>query len=198
MALSRLQQLFGGLFVLLTVAVGAATLAPEAALQFPPARRAIDAAANVDPKLLGVGVSVGLGLVLAAILLFTSPPTDEDPTFDRYREAPPEIATVERHDRVGAGFDTTLDRLDDEPARLRERLRPVAVDHVRAASDGDPEQAVATGTWTDNRPAAVFLGSDVSPTLFERLRRWLDPETEYRRRVEATVAAIDALREGKP
>ena len=94
MALSRLQQLFGGLFVLLTVAVGAATLAPEAALQFPPARRAIDAAANVDPKLLGVGVSVGLGLVLAAILLFTSPPTDEDPTFDRYREAPPEIATV--------------------------------------------------------------------------------------------------------
>jgi len=197
-ALSRLQQLFGGLFVLLTVAVGAATLAPEAALQFPPARRAIDAAANVDPKLLGVGVSVGLGLVLAAILLFTSPPTDEDPTFDRYREAPPEIATVERHDRVGAGFDTTLDRLDDEPARLRERLRPVAVDHVRAASDGDPEQAVATGTWTDNRPAAVFLGIDVSPTLFERLRRWLDPETEYRRRVEATVAAIDALREGKP
>jgi hypothetical protein len=188
-ALSRLQQLFGGLFVLLTVAVGAATLAPEAALQFPPARRAIDAAANVDPKLLGVGVSVGLGLVLAAILLFTSPPTDEDPTFDRYREAPPEIATVERHDRVGAGFDTTLDRLDDEPARLRERLRPVAVDHVRAASDGDPEQAVATGTWTDNRPAAVFLGIDVSPTLFERLRRWLDPETEYRRRVEATVAA---------
>ncbi|MDZ7746600.1 MAG: hypothetical protein U5K28_08890 [Halobacteriales archaeon] len=198
MGLSLLQRLFGGLFVLLTGLVVVATLAPETVLQIPTARQAIDATADLDPKLIGLVVSIALGLVLAAILLFTPSPSIDDPTFDQYREAPPEVATAERGERVGQQFDTTLDRLSNDPTRLRKRLRPVAVGHYRAVSEDDPERAVATGTWTDSRPAAVFLGSEVSPTLFERLRRWLDPETEYRRRVAATVTAIDALGEEEP
>jgi len=194
-SLSGVQRLAGGLFVLPLLLVVVATLAPSSALQLRPLQQILDAATGLDPKTLGLGLSVAVGLLLAAVLLFTSPPTDADPVFDQYRARPPEIATADRGDRVGRRFDEQLDASSSDLSRLRERLRPVAVDHYGAVSEDDPETAVETGTWTDRRAAAVFLGSEVSPTLVERLRRWLDPETEYRRRVEATVAAIDALGE---
>lgn len=63
-----------------------------------------------------------------------------------------------------------------------------AGDYTRATA----RRAIETGDWTDDDLVAAFLADEEGPgfSLLARLRAWLDPEAERRRRVERTVDAI--------
>jgi|AntRauTorckE6833_2_1112554.scaffolds.fasta_scaffold04933_4 hypothetical protein len=57
------------------------------------------------------------------------------------------------------------------------------------------EEAIKTGTWTDDRVAAAFLASDIEAeptfTLVERVTAWLAPQRAFEHRLNRTVAAIE-------
>lgn len=77
---------------------------------------------------------------------------------------------------------------------VRPILRETLVD-VLAAGDHDQEEAaaaVSNGDWTDNQVAAAVLSESVSSpqSVAGRLRGWLFPERELRRRVEVAVSEM--------
>lgn len=102
---------------------------------------------------------------------------------------------------VGAAFDRRLETaLDGDGGALdaiRTRLRHQAV----LATDADPDEAagIRAGYWTDDRLAAAFLGDESGPPapLAARLRWLVDPVGERKRRVERSIAAIEAEREAR-
>ncbi|WP_254274034.1 DUF7269 family protein [Haloarcula marina] len=113
---------------------------------------------------------------------------------------------------VGAEFDRLLTAIDGRvdphhgvqlsyAADVRRHLR-ATVEHslVRATgcSAADAERAVETGTWTDDRRAAQFVGGDEVPALPlpMRLRDWASGEG-FDRKVRATISEIRRLREGE-
>jgi hypothetical protein len=57
--------------------------------------------------------------------------------------------------------------------------------------------AIRSGEWTDDRVAAAFLAADVDAdpefTIKERLIAWLSPKHVFRKRLERTVQAIEAV-----
>lgn len=116
---------------------------------------------------------------------------------------PPEAASAADRARTGGSFDDRVAAAcsgDDVALReVRETLADTAAGALARADDSPPEQArraVEAGAWTDDRLAAAFLAGDDGPgfSLGARLREWLDPAAERRRRVERAVEAVaDAL-----
>jgi len=167
---------------------------------------------GLSKLLLGGCVTVGFAVVRLA---WRSPGGDEsgdrageDPAtaFDRLLDAPPEAVTVETARPTAAALDATVDRaVAGDAAALAEvsdRLAGVAADRLvryRGYAPPAAADAVAAGTWTDDRVAAAFLSESHGPihSFGSRLRLWLDPETERRRRLDRTVGAVDAL-DGQP
>jgi len=128
--------------------------------------------------------------------------TDPGTAFDRLLDAPPEAVTVETATPTAAALDARVDRAvaGDEAAlaSVRDRLASVATDRLvryRGDAPAAAQEAVAAGTWTDDRVAAAFLSGSRGPiySFGSRLRLWLDPETERRRRLDRTVGAVDAI-----
>lgn len=102
---------------------------------------------------------------------------------------------TERGYRVGVPGDELAELRDTE---LRQRLHDRAVASlmdVRNYSRVDAEHAVESGEWTDDRLAAVYLGSErvrIGPR--EWLRGMLRGEPTEERAVRRTVRALRRLR----
>jgi hypothetical protein len=175
----------------------------------------VAAISGVDVRhlLLAGGAVVTLVLLAAALVPGGDRVVENDRASERFErtiEEPPESA-VDATPRTGAAFDTTVDHAvaGDEGAleRVRDRLGDVVAATLAGQTPdkhrgtGDGRQAVAAGTWTDDRVAAAFLGGPEGPSqsLPARVRHWLAPERERERRIERTVAALERLdRSGHP
>lgn len=196
---ARTRTLVSGALGLTAIAVAVAVVAVPDAVMRSPLSSLVEAAAEVDSEqlLLAVAALVGL-LVLWAARSRTG--ADPDDAFAALTDTPPETVAIE--DDVVAGR-----RLDDQFAdaiatrgwyegEVVSILRDTAVDVVALTNGADAEEAVDDGTWTDDLLAAATLaGPDgPQPSLWARLRKWLDPAAERERRIRRTVAAIeDAL-----
>ncbi|WP_158058979.1 DUF7269 family protein [Halorussus halophilus] len=137
-----------------------------------------------------------------------SSPDDEDPATARYEAAadePPEAVGVTDHETPGDGFDRQVEAALAGDSRalqpVQQRLADTATRALTRSQNCSKEtarRAVETGEWTDDELAAAFVAGDDGPdySLWTRLRGWLDPETERRRRVERTVSAVQKTARG--
>lgn len=189
--------------------VGAvAVLRPELVTAIGPFATLVEGlgASSARTLLLSGGVVVGLSLVR---WLWTSSADrtlagDPKPAerFERALADPPETATADRWELTASDLDSEIRRgvAGDTAAddRVRQRLVDVAVDRLARETDATREaaqRAVAEGSWTDDRTAAALLSDAEGPvhSRRSRLRRWLDPATERRRRLRRTVTALKRL-----
>ncbi|ADQ69393.1 hypothetical protein C499_12510 [Halogeometricum borinquense DSM 11551] len=125
--------------------------------------------------------------------------------FTELREMPPEGASAPASIRVGGRFDRVVGNAlssddDDAMTPVVTRLRETATGLYADVANVDQQTArrcIRNGEWTDDELAAAFLaaGSGQAP-LRSRIRVWLDPPRERRRRVDATLDALFELREG--
>lgn len=156
---------------------------------------------NTRHLLLVTGVLVGLFLSLVGWNATRTALAERD-AFDEATDGPPESVTTVRQDLTAAHLDGVFDAAiagDDEATdSVRERLRETATRaYARAngTSLSDARGAVHDGTWTDDRTAAAALAQGDSQThsVPSRLRLWLDPESERKRRFERAVEATTKL-----
>ncbi|WP_134670331.1 DUF7269 family protein [Halorussus marinus] len=195
------RRLLGGLGALLTAATAVVVFAPDVA-----AEQVAAVAARLesrDPRrlLLALGAVVGLYAAWSARSGSARPPAPVGPSapFEGVGD-PPERVTAADRPRTGRTLDERVaDAVAGDPAALasvRATLAGTAeAAHARRA-DCSPEaatRAVETGAWTADQTAAAFLATEGGPAfpLGARLRKWLDPEAERRRRIERTVAALE-------
>ena len=80
-------------------------------------------------------------------------------------------------------------------SRLREGLRSAAITALTrydVYTEAEAEAALDTGTWTDDRTAAAFLGGESAPSLpvRTRVRGWFGRESPTERGVRHAVDAI--------
>ncbi|UPV73662.1 hypothetical protein M0R89_14080 [Halorussus limi] len=191
-------RVLGGLGALATLLAAAVVVAPGVA-------DPLSVLDSLDPErlLLVLGAVVGAYAAWAA----RGGTPDREPTEGpaaRFAAAGdrPERASAADRARTGETFDASVaDACDGDESALsavRSNLADAAASaHARAADRG-PEQAelaVETGAWTDDRAAAAFLSGESGPnfSLAARLRAWLDPAAERRRRVERTVREVEAV-----
>ena len=137
--------------------------------------------------------------------------------FERAGANPPEAVTAEPRavsaSTVDGSFEAAVEHGGAALHDARAQLTTAAVGACAVATGQSREaarDAVARGTWTDDPVAALFLmvddtggcnsftrqsllSAEPSPPLGARLRLWLTPRRERRRRIEATVAAIERL-----
>jgi len=110
-------------------------------------------------------------------------------------EGAPERSTDDRHtDRLGTGVGVAVREGGEPWERVRSGLTELAVEAYADAENISPavaEQAVQRGEWTGDDLAAGVLAGSVSGRA--RLRLWLTPERERRRRIARTVRAIEQL-----
>lgn len=199
---------FGVLGSLATVLAAGLLFAPDLLLSFQGVEPFVAAAeaANTRRLLLGGSLLVGLYLTFAARSATRSIRDRDDPdAFDEATADPPEAVTTARQrqtaEELDDAFESAVDGDDEALDAVRDRLREtVTAAYVRTV-DCAPEvaeQAVARGDWTDDRTAAALLADEDGPahSLWSRLRLWLDPERERRRRLTRTVRAASGIMEG--
>jgi len=149
--------------------------------------------------LLAAGAVGGYALFAAWADGRSQVPRADSEAFDRLRDRPPEAPRGETTARTAARVDATVDRLVDEgegTGDLTAELAATAAAAHAAAAGTDraaARTAVETGAWTDDPVAAAVLGAG-PPPLAARLRLWLVPRRERRRRIERTIAAIERVR----
>lgn len=176
----------------------ALALAPGLAERFPfdALAGAIVGVDQTAAVLLAAGAVGGYALLVA----WTDgrAPRADSEAFDRLRDRSPEAARSETTARTAARVDATVDRVVDEgegTGDLTAELTATAAVAYAAAAGTDratARTAVETGAWTDDPVAAAVLGAG-SPPLTARLRLWLVPRRERRRRIERTIAAIERV-----
>lgn len=192
-------RILGGLGAALTLAAAAVLVRPDLADSLSEVVAVLE---SQDPKrlLLVLGSVVGAYAAWAARTGSSERPPEDGPAaqFSGVGD-PPEAVSAADRTRTGASFDdrTAAACSGDESAMdaVRSTLAETAASAHARAADRPPEEAhrvVETGAWTDDPTAAAFLAGDGGPgfSLWSRLRAWLDPETERRRRVERTVEAV--------
>lgn len=190
----------GGIGIVCTIATAGVLLSPSL---FDPV---VAAVGEQDPNqlLLLLGGLVGVYSVWAVRRRRTTAAVDPASTrFAAARERPPETVSASNHTATGARFDATVGaatggRLSARD-RVRETLTTTAVQTYLRVAECDPktaQDAISTGTWTDDRVAAAFLGGEEGPQfpLWARLRGWLDPSAEHDRRIRRTTTALRTLR----
>lgn len=107
----------------------------------------------------------------------------------------------------GRSVDESIDalpplRVTEGHRRVRERLRTAAVAAV-AEADGSSRPAacdrIESGDWTEDATAAAFVADDEfdPPTVRRRVAARLRRDDWFRRRVDATLSALERL-EGDP
>lgn len=198
MALRHWQRVFGVVTLVLTCAALALTLAPSLVDTRPSLVAVVETLARIEADVFGLLAGAALAALLGVLVVVSSSPsTDSTDRFTELRTHPPEAVTVTEATQLGADVDARVDRAvrgQTSMDPIRRRLIDLASDVHAARTDLDPaaaREAVRTGTWTTDRTAAAFLATDGPPhSLWSRLRLWLDPDTERRRRIDTTVAAI--------
>lgn len=201
----------GALGGVLTGAAAVLVFAPDLLLGTAPAEAAVRTVSETDPTTVSLWTALA---VLAALAVVSWSPTgsesvsgaEAETAFERALGDSPEMVTDDRRQVAAADLDTDLTRAvvdgGDRFAEVRQSLFQTAVTVYAEYERVDPEtrsySAVASGEWTDDRTAAVFLAEadGPTPTLLARVRLWLTPERERRRRVDRTLEAIQRLREG--
>ncbi|KAA9399150.1 hypothetical protein Har1130_13170 [Haloarcula sp. CBA1130] len=148
---------------------------------------------------LTVGVCAVLAGWLGGLLGGGSPTT-----FDVAVDSPPEAVTATESRLVAADIDAAIDDAvaGDDAAMdtVTERLTAAATTASAigaGVSQASAHQAVRAGTWTDDAVAAAMLSPTEPQSLLARLRLWLDPESERRRRIRRTVDAIERASGGE-
>lgn len=198
----------GAVGTLATVVAALALFAPDVLTAVPALPALVEWAETVDAgaALLVAGLLVALAAIVAARIGVqgTSDGVATD-AFDGLTGTPPEAATASHRTVTGAGLDGAIDSAvdgdDDALGTVRTRLATLAAAaHARTAGDDRDaaDAAVRTGDWTEDPVAAAFLAEDgaARQSIAARLRLWLAPERERRRRVDRTLAAIDSTLEG--
>lgn len=159
-----------------------------------PVDDAIDAAGS-DYKLFAVFGAVALLVVLLVFLLRAVGGQDQ--------ATPPDPEDVRTAPVPGAEFDAVVDdgvglreRLfGDTHERVRGRLRETATQTVMRRENCGREQArgrVETGTWTDDRDAAAFVGGadGPSPPVTSRVKAALRGRSWFQHGARRTAAEI--------
>ncbi|MFB6222284.1 MAG: hypothetical protein ABEH86_01255 [Haloarcula sp.] len=125
-------------------------------------------------------------------------------TFDVAVDNPPEAVTATESHLFAADIDAAIDDTvaGDDAAMdtVTERLAEAATTAYAigtGVSRASARQAVHAGTWTDDAVAAALLSPTEPQSLLARLRLWLDPESERRRRIRRTVDAIERVSGGE-
>jgi hypothetical protein len=138
--------------------------------------------------------------------------TDDEPMEPLDELLEPETATADPGPLVGDDVDDLLTEIDgrvdpydgleasyaaDVRNRLREATRRVLVETTGAPPEA-AARAVRTGSWTDDRRAAAFLGGpEVSdPPIAMQVRDWASGEG-FDRKVEAATAELRRLQRGE-
>lgn len=197
----------GTLGALVTVVAAAFVVVPDTLLGVPAVAATVEGLAGLEPTTVMLAASAVAGLYVAvASRTGSGSATDASPADERFAAAagdsPPEAVMADRRRQTAAGLDATLaegiEAGGDALTATRETLFATAVDtyaEARAVPREAAREAVERGTWTDSPEAARFLAGDRGPEpgLLARIRLWLTPERERRRRVEATVAAIERV-----
>lgn len=161
---------------------------------------------NPTALMLVAGIAATLYLGVAARSTQADTPADSQP--DRRFEAalthPPETVTADRRLLAAARIDDEMWAAIRVGGRPLQSVRSLLFDTAATAYSDVTEMpaeaardAIEQGSWTRDRMAASFLaGPDgPRPTLVARLRLWVAPERERRRRIERTLAAIEQLQE---
>jgi hypothetical protein len=198
MTLHRWQRVFGVLTIVLTSIALALTLVPSLVETVPSLVAVLETLARIEADTFGLLAGAALVALLSVLVVVSPSPTvDTTDRFTELRTHPPEAVTVTEATQLGAAFDARVNRAVRGQASMdpiRSRLVDLACDVHVARTGLDPavaRKAVRTGRWTTDRTAAAFLAADgPSHSLWSRLRLWLDPDTERRRRIDTTVAAI--------
>lgn len=123
--------------------------------------------------------------------------------FEMATTAPPEEETADQQTLTATTVDDdiaeAIDVGDDALTAVREQLRLTAISTYAVATDtprDTAQAAIERGTWTEDPLAATFLGGPAGPepSLWLRIRLWLVPARERRRRIERTLVAIEGMR----
>ena len=144
-------------------------------------------------------------------------PYRDDETGDRSTELldellEPEATQAESGELVGDDIDELLEKIDGRvdpyngleasyASEIRNRLREAARQMLVETAEMSMEAAareVRTGSWTDNRRAATFLGGPDAPDppIEMQLRDWASGEG-FDRKVEAAATEIRRLQRGE-
>ncbi|RKS83803.1 hypothetical protein BDK61_3197 [Haloarcula quadrata] len=144
-------------------------------------------------------------------------PYGDDETGDRSTELldellEPEATQAESGELIGDDIDELLEKIDGRvdpyngleasyASEIRNRLREAARQMLVETAEMSMEAAardVRTGSWTDNRRAATFLGGPDAPDppIEMQLRDWASGEG-FDRKVEAATAEIRRLQRGE-
>lgn len=184
----------------LAVAVALAVAPGETLNALPEAEQVLRLSRELEGR-IAVGV-VGATLVtLAWWFAGAGGRVRTDERLDATRGPPPETVAVDPRTVTGGGVDARFGDLVDrgDPDAVGGVLRDRAVAVERTAAGVDRETArdrVARGAWTDDRLAAAVVGADTPVPVAARLRAWLDPAGETRRRLRRTLTALDARLDG--
>jgi hypothetical protein len=156
-----------------------------------------------DPTVAAVAMTVLVVLSVAVTARSSGPSqqTADEDRFDQLLSRPPEAVSADRHavageggERAGAGGVTVG---GESLGECRDRLRALAVEACVETEEwtrAEARRAVDRGSWTDDVLAAAFLAGADGPTstVGARLRLWLAPSRERRRRIDRTLSVIEA------
>ncbi|MBV0900243.1 DUF7269 family protein [Haloarcula salina] len=187
--------------------VGLSATALAAALVFAPAalgESLVAVAGALDPSLALVGGSLLVGLCAALAAWLGGDDGGSGTAFDAAIDYPPEAVTATESALVAAEVDAAIGDAvagDDEAMDAVTRRLTEAATTAHAVGAGVPREsarrAVRSGAWTEDAVAAALLDPSEPHSLLARLRLWLDPESERRRRIRRTVDAIERTSGGE-
>lgn len=203
-------RVLGGVGALLTLAAAAVLVRPDLADSLAVVVAVLESQ-DTERILLVLGFAVGAYAAWAARSGSSQQSPEGGPAAQFAGVGdPPEAVSAADRTRTGASYDVRIEAAcsGDEEALdvIRSTLAQTVASAYARAADCPPEEArraVGTGAWTDDSLAAAFLAGEAGPSfsVLDRLRAWLDPEAERRRRVERTVEAVSGVlddRGGQP
>lgn len=197
-SLPRNRSSVVGLLGLLVTTISAAFVLLPTLLSDSPAVVLVTAVTDRNGELVLLLLAAGVGLVslwVARVRL-----GDDDDEFERVAEMPPESVVADDDAVAGQQFDDLFADASTASEWWHEEqvvstLTTTAIDVVSLTTTREEARvAIRQGTWTDDRLAAAMLGGveGPRPSLWSRLRKWLDPVAERERRLRRTVCAIEA------
>lgn len=182
-----MRRLAIGVGVAATVAGAVLLLTPASAPIEPPVVPTLGLLALLG---LGVGGLAGIDRARDPAATTALPDPDGRPGVD---------APGDRFDRALAEVSSQPD--DPQREAIRDRLESTAVTVLVEVEEIDPAEArdrLASGDWTEDEVAAAFFAHEpaISPSIRERLRRFLAGESTFARRARRAAIAL-AERDGE-
>lgn len=190
--MSWAEQALGVAGVLATLFGVALVVAPDL-VHTGPVERLTAAVAASEPTDIMLVLGIGTALVVA-VAAWPRSSRQADPRFDKRVERWAGGDSTTTDDTLGVAVETAIREGGEPWQRLQAALADTAGEtYAREAGVTDAEAAAAVrrGAWTDDGLAAAVTGDRRPPAA--RLRLWLAPVRERRRRVERTVTAIEGL-----